>query len=312
MCRFVLYMGPEITLDMLTTRPAHSLINQSFQSRLREEPLNGDGFGIAWYVPELSLEPALFRSIQPAWNNVNLRHLARVCRSQVILAHVRAATSGSGVSEVNCHPFIADRFAFMHNGSVAGFVKNKRRLMQQLTDETHATIQGTTDSEYLFARFRDHFATSDHSDDTQRMAAALTDTILETARLTAETETGDMPSHHSSLNLAVTDGISAVVSRFSSGDTDSPSLYTTIGTHCVCENGMCRMAACGDCQSAVLVASEPLNDDAGWNRVSHNQLLLIHPDASVETRPIVPEGNQTISPDLENADEESASERHLT
>ena len=114
MCRFVLYSGEPITLDLLTTRPEHSIIHQSFRSRLREEPLNGDGFGIAWYVPEISSEPALFRSVQPAWNNVNLLHLARVSRSPCVLAHVRAAT-GFAVSEPNCHPFNADRFAFMHN-----------------------------------------------------------------------------------------------------------------------------------------------------------------------------------------------------
>jgi predicted glutamine amidotransferase len=54
MCRFVLYMGPAITLDQLTTLPEHSIIHQSYQARLREEPLNGDGFGMSWYVPELS------------------------------------------------------------------------------------------------------------------------------------------------------------------------------------------------------------------------------------------------------------------
>ena len=98
MCRFALYTGPPITLDLLTTRPEYSIIHQSFKSRMMKEPLNGDGFGLAWYVPEISPEPAQFRSIQPAWNNVNLLHLARVSRSPVILAHVRAATEGFGVT----------------------------------------------------------------------------------------------------------------------------------------------------------------------------------------------------------------------
>src|SRR5687768_12944019 len=101
MCRFALYMGPPITLDLLTTLPQHSVIRQSFKSRMREEPLNGDGFGMAWYVPGISPSPALFRSIQPAWNNINLLHLSRVSVSPVILAHVRAATTGTSVSEAN-------------------------------------------------------------------------------------------------------------------------------------------------------------------------------------------------------------------
>ena len=64
MCRFALYLGPPITLGSLVTEPAHSIIHQSFESRERE-PLNGDGFGVAWYVRELSPRPATFRAISP-------------------------------------------------------------------------------------------------------------------------------------------------------------------------------------------------------------------------------------------------------
>ena len=52
-----------------------------------------------------AVEPAVFRSITPAWNNRNLQNLARVVASDCILAHVRAATQSSGVNEANCHPF---------------------------------------------------------------------------------------------------------------------------------------------------------------------------------------------------------------
>ena len=46
MCRFVMYLGPEITMSSLVTEPSHSLIHQSMKSRERPEPLNGDGFGV--------------------------------------------------------------------------------------------------------------------------------------------------------------------------------------------------------------------------------------------------------------------------
>ena len=58
MCRFVLYQGVPLTIASLVTEPAHSIINQSVHSRESEEPLNGDGFGVAWYAPELSHKPA--------------------------------------------------------------------------------------------------------------------------------------------------------------------------------------------------------------------------------------------------------------
>ena len=94
MCRFTLYLGPDIRLSSLLLEPSHSLIRQSAHSREREEPLNGDGFGVGWYARELSGEPAVFRSITPAWNNRNLHNLARVVSSDCILAHVRQRGQG--------------------------------------------------------------------------------------------------------------------------------------------------------------------------------------------------------------------------
>ncbi len=282
MCRFVLYMGAEITLDVLTTRPSNSIIHQSFQSRLRKEPLNGDGFGIAWYVPEVSPEPAQFRSIQPAWNNVNLRHLARVSRSPVILAHVRAATEGIGVAEANCHPFTAGRLAFMHNGSVAGFSKLKRKLTRRLSDESYERIQGTTDSEHLFALYCDHLQQCQADDKTEAMANAMEATLDEVSKLTKEADAAD----NSFLNLVVSDGTRAIVSRYATGEAKNPSLHMSLGKHCVCENGICRMIPCDGRVSSVVVASEPLNDEPEWEPVPHNHLLLIHPDRSIQLRNI--------------------------
>lgn len=58
MCRFLIYKGAEpIRLSNLLTKPQHSIINQSFDSRLRldrRRPINGDGFGLAYYPTEES------------------------------------------------------------------------------------------------------------------------------------------------------------------------------------------------------------------------------------------------------------------
>ena len=280
MCRFVLYMGPEITLDVLTTRPSNSIIHQSYHSRLRSEPLNGDGFGVAWYVPDISPEPALFRSIQPAWNNLNLLHLARVCRSSTILAHVRAATRGAGVSESNCHPFVAGRLAFMHNGSIAEFPRLRRRISELLSDDSYARVQVTTDSELLFALFCDRLADQPRTDALDAMAGAMEATISDV--LTLITETGAQGS--SFLNLAVTDGSCAVISRYATGGNDSPSLYTSSGDRFVCENGICRMIRDDEHPTSVIVASEPLTDEPDWQLVRPNHLILVHPDRTIGSR----------------------------
>lgn len=52
MCRFTFYLGEEIGVADLVTRPENSLIHQSTHARERPEPLNGDGFGLVWYVPD--------------------------------------------------------------------------------------------------------------------------------------------------------------------------------------------------------------------------------------------------------------------
>ena len=105
MCRFLCYMGPEVLLlaDLLY-RPKNSLILQSYKSRERKEPLNGDGFRIGWYAAQSSPTPCIFTSITPAWNNQNLRRLSEHVKSSCFFAHVSAASPSMRVCETNCHP----------------------------------------------------------------------------------------------------------------------------------------------------------------------------------------------------------------
>ena len=74
MCRWLAYSGSPILLEKALYSPAHSLIDQSLHSTLGAEATNGDGFGIGWYDDPPT--PGVFRSIEPAWNDVNLRELA--------------------------------------------------------------------------------------------------------------------------------------------------------------------------------------------------------------------------------------------
>jgi len=69
MCRFVAYSGLPLLLADLLYVPSDSLILQSYHARERSEPLNGDGFGVGWYVPEIDDTPCVVRSITPAWSN---------------------------------------------------------------------------------------------------------------------------------------------------------------------------------------------------------------------------------------------------
>ncbi|MCB9760304.1 MAG: class II glutamine amidotransferase [Alphaproteobacteria bacterium] len=280
MCRFVLYQGPEIPIADLVTRPSHSIIHQSFKAREREEPLNGDGFGLAWYTPALSAEPALFRSITPAWNNQNLLHLARVTTSRTILAHVRAATSGLSVMETNCHPFVSGRYAFMHNGFIEDFHAVRRRLLATLSDRAFGVIGGTTDSEHAFALWLDQL----DGEGADAMADAMARTVARIAELAADTHGPSL------LNLAVTDGVNAVVSRSTTGSPEGAnSLYVLSGRRYICNpDGEGHTEEAHPIECSVLVASEPLFPDPAWHRVPPNQMVVLRGTGDVELRDCTP------------------------
>jgi glutamine amidotransferase len=127
--------------------PEHSLIDQSLHSRLGAETTNGDGFGIGWYDAEPT--PGVFRSIEPAWNDANLRELAGHVRSPLFFAHIRAAI-GSAVQQTNCHPFRHGDWLFMHNGFIDGLDKIKRDLVLAIDESLYPEIKGQADTEILF------------------------------------------------------------------------------------------------------------------------------------------------------------------
>jgi glutamine amidotransferase len=147
MCRWLAYTGSPVLLTQVLYTPVHSLIDQSLHSRLGAETTNGDGFGVGWY--DAAPAPGVFRSIEPAWNDQNLRELAGHISSHLFFAHIRAAI-GSAVQQTNCHPFRHDRWLFMHNGFIDGFAAIKRDLVFAVDESLFPDIQGTSDTEVLF------------------------------------------------------------------------------------------------------------------------------------------------------------------
>ena len=146
MCRWLAYRGSSVPVEAVLYTPVHSLIDQSLHSQLGAETTNGDGFGLGWYDDEPS--PGVFRSIDPAWNDENLRELAAHVRSRLFFAHVRAAI-GSAVQRTNCHPFRYGRWLWMHNGFIDEFATLKRDLVLAVDESLYPEIKGQTDTEVL-------------------------------------------------------------------------------------------------------------------------------------------------------------------
>lgn len=265
MCRFTFYQGPPILLSSLLIEPSHSLIRQSTSSSEREEPLNGDGFGVGWYAPDLAEEPAVFRSITPAWNNRNLHNLCRVVASPCIYAHVRAATQSSGVNEANCHPFRFHKYLFMHNGDVGNFRTIRRRLLESVGDEAFSNIYGSTDSEHFFAVVIDELLKRDIRS-AMDIADALNAAIKRVVEIVRKYGGGE-PCY---LNIAVGDGHNAVVSRFTNDTAYPPeTLYWYSGSlyePCIDTTGNGK---------EIIVSSEKLTADPGWQVVPPNHLVVL-------------------------------------
>jgi glutamine amidotransferase len=293
MCRFVYYQGPPIYLSSLLTEPEHSLIHQSVRSHMREEPLNGDGFGVGWYQPRDAVpgdggtsrrDVGRFRSITPAWSNHNLEELARVVLSPRILAHVRAASPGSIVAETNSHPFRDGPLLFMHNGDIGGFRRVRRALLERLSDEAFQGILGSTDSEHFFALFQDELMRSDGGlSGAERMAAAFRRTLEAVLELRDE----HTPDQHIYLNVVITDGSSTLISRFTTDEPErSQTLFMIRGGRFVCTDGVCHILDEEE-EEAVLVSSEPLSSEAGWTTIPTDTLVLVHESGTVESVPII-------------------------
>ncbi|MEO1747325.1 MAG: class II glutamine amidotransferase [Pseudomonadota bacterium] len=147
MCRWIAYSGKPIFIEDVVATPDHSLVEQSQSATKAKTQVNGDGFGLAWYGEKP--QPALYRDTLPAWADSNLISIAEHVKSKMFFAHVRASTSGS-LSRDNCHPFVSDHWAFMHNGQIGDFPLLRRALENTLSDRSYAERRGSTDSELIF------------------------------------------------------------------------------------------------------------------------------------------------------------------
>lgn len=287
MCRFLTYTGAPLLLADLLYRPTNSLIMQSYHAREREEPLNGDGFGVGWYVPEIDPTPCIQRSVTPAWSNRNLQNLSAKTRATCLFAHVRAASPGLAVMEANVHPFAYDRFMWMHNGSVAGWHQIRRRLRESLKDEFYDMILGTTDSEHAFGLFLDLLHVPFGEASGADIRHALVATIARLNQLTRDAGITE-PSFY---NFAVTDGRSTVASRYCSGaGIPGASLHYSRGLRFEClPDGLCDMHPVprDERAAAVIVASERLTEDpTDWEAVPDNHTVTVNPDSSVKVERI--------------------------
>ena len=284
MCRLIAYKGAPIIMEQLIFAPKNSLINQSYNAKELEEPLNGDGFGVGWYMPEIDAVPGVFVSTSPAWSNRNLRNIAPKIESPVIFAHVRAASVGD-TSEANCHPFQYKQFLCMHNGGIGGFTSIKREIRRNLSDEVYNWLRGQTDTEHFFASFLERIISKNGNHSAKDMSDAMRDTINYIEDLKKKKGIKET----SYLNVVITDGITVVGTRYiAAEDAEEPlSLYYSEGSRYVCEEGVCRMVDATPEEHSVMIVSEKLTElRADWKKIPTNHMIIIFDTMKVSLEPI--------------------------
>jgi predicted glutamine amidotransferase len=274
MCRWLAYSGSPILIEGLLYKPRHSLIDQSRHARLGVDTTNGDGFGVGWYQPDAE-NPAVFRSIEPAWNDRNLREVASHVRSPLFLAHIRAST-GTAVQQTNCHPFRYGKWLWVHNGLVRDFHLVKRDLALAVDESLYPYMEGSADSETLF-----YLAlTFGLEDDPPRAVERMVGFVEEVGRRHGV-------EHPIQMTIGTSDGKSMWAFRYSS-ERDSRTLFysTDVRTVRRLHPDLTLLQEVSD-ESRIIV-SEPLGDLSGaWNEVPESSYGVVQ-DGEDELRPFQP------------------------
>ena len=273
MCRWLAYSGAPILLaDVLYGGP-NSLVGQSLNSKLGAEPVNGDGFGVGWYGDPDT--PGVYRSIEPAWNDANLRELAAHITSPLFFTHIRAAI-GSAVQQTNCHPFRHENWLFMHNGYINEFATIKRDLILAVDPSLYPEIKGSADTEALFYLALT-FGLMDDPPAAVEQAIGLVEAVAERHGV----------EHPFQGTIATSDGESIWAFRYSS-ERKSRSLFYTTDVPTLRKLYPDRQLFQDVSEDARLIVSEPLGDVAGvWNEAPEWSWGVVGPDRN-EIQPFRP------------------------
>ncbi|WP_369160591.1 ergothioneine biosynthesis protein EgtC [Streptomyces sp. R02] len=234
MCRHMAYVGPAEPLGALLAGPPHGLYRQSWAPRRqRHGTVNADGFGVGWYADGDPV-PARYRRAGPIWADLSFTDLARVVRTQALLAAVRDATLSGADAEAAAAPFASGAWLFSHNGAVPGWPGSLAPLAATLPAADLLSLEARNDSAFVWALVLARLRAGD------AMGQALADTVAEVAAAAPAAR----------LNLLLTDGVTVTATAW--GDT------------------LWYLARPG---GGTVVGSEPYDDDPHWQEVPDRTLV---------------------------------------
>ena len=287
MCRALAYLGEPLSLRRVLFDTDSSLVQQTYHPRMMNTFLNLAGFGMAAWEPKSSHpeEPFIYRTMTLPGFDRNLRGLAGKLEPTCLLAHVRGVTFGENelVGGSNLHPFRfpGTRITLAHNGHLRDFRRMRYELIKHIRPEFAQQIEGTTDSEWIYALVLSQLEDSHGMPDMDELVRA----IVAALRVLREVRASEGIDVSSPVNLFVTTGETLVATRFSFDygwyppedtmlETDLPyvSLWYTVGGGYQELDGETSMV--GEEVRSLLIASEPLTVDIStWLEVPEYSMI---------------------------------------
>ena len=293
MCRFVAYLGEEVLLDDVLFEPDSSIVEQAVHPRMLSA-MNLAGFGVlGWHAGSADPQtPYTYRTAGLPFFDRNLRALSRKARTTALIAHVRGVmlSDREVVNEQNVHPFRYERarIALAMNGDLDRFPDMRWELVPLIPNEIGRHIEGTTDTEWLYALVLAQLDDPWGAPGAEEVAAAVEKALL----IIRDIRVRMGIRRQSAVNLVLSDGEWVVATRFAydygwyhegwsftSGERryDFTTLWYTAGTGYGCRDGEWGVGA-GDGTTSMLVASEPLTANrAGWLEAPEYSLLIAEP-----------------------------------
>lgn len=242
-----------------------SLVVQS-----RVEP---DGAGLGTFATDG--KPFVYRTSLAAYKDARFAGEARELESTTFVAHVRYASTGA-VANRNTHPFEQEGRLFAHNGVVGDLAKLEHAL-----GSYRSLVHGDTDSERVFALI---------TREADRAGGDITTAITNAARWVAQ----ELPLYALNLILTTPDGLWALrypethdlfVLERPAGGAHGHRHFEGTG---VAGRIRVRSAHLAEARS-VIVASEPLDEHAGWRNLDPGDLVHVDADLRVHVSTAVAE-----------------------
>ncbi|MFJ9782683.1 class II glutamine amidotransferase [Amycolatopsis sp. NPDC101161] len=240
----------------------------SLAAQSRREP-DGTGLGVF----DSQGRPHVWKQPLAAYADEKFAYEAKQCESATFLAHIRYASTG-GLEPRNTHPFVQRGRLFAHNGVIGDLPGLEERLGDQ-----RDLVEGDTDSERFFALV---------TKETDARGGDVGAGIAAAARWAAE----HLPIY--ALNLILTTATELWALRYP----DTHDLFVLRrapgGPHG--DRHLEHASTAGRIRArsgalahhrAVVVASERMDEDPGWQNLEPGQLLHVGADQVVTRRTVL-------------------------